>query len=119
MNLQLCNERLIWFFSIAFPGASLTFLFLSTNYFDLSKYEEEILTFILFFSLIDLCLQFLVVYTYIFVIALILCGICMTNAIYEYRQQQSWLDLYFIGYISFCVYKYTYLKVRDVQFKVN
>ena len=115
MTCAEINERAVQFFTFAFPVTNITLLYLFTYHFPLTKYEEEDLNFILFFTFIDVSLQFLITYNYIYILVMIICAIFSTITIKSYIHYRFWLDCYFMGYLGFSVYKYSYLKFKDIK----
>ena len=115
MTLSKINDAIVQILTFAFPLTNIIFLYIFTYHIPLSKYEEEDLNFILFFTLIDIGLQFLITYNYIYIIIMIICAIFLTITLKSYLDYKFWLDCYFMGYLGFSVYKYSYLKFKDIK----
>jgi hypothetical protein len=115
MTCAKINQAIVQFFTFAFPLTNIVLLYIFTYHIPLSKYEEEDLNFILFYTLIDIGLQFLITYNYIYIIVMIICAIFLTITIKSYLDYRFWIDCYFMGYLSFSMYKYSYLKFKDIK----
>lgn len=115
MNIIHCNDYLIRISMIVFPFTNLILLYLFSYHFTLSKFEDDNMTFILFYTLMDSSLQFLIEYHYIFVLLMVLNGLFITNTIHNYMISEHWLEIYFFVYLVFCTYKYSFLKYKNIK----
>lgn len=112
MNWIKLQQQFINFFSYGFPICNIFWLYLFSYEITISKYEEDILSFMLFFTLMDVSLQFLIYYHYIYIVMMFSCGIFFTHTLYSYFKHAFWLDIYFMVYVAFCIYKFTFLKIK-------